>query len=167
MNIDEAIKHAGRQPAPRETLHVIGNIEQDSTGKVRVYPDPYDLSHYVLVDRDSLDGDVLDVTEHARQTNPSRRGPVYSVPVRKGAEIQIVSVKTIPITDPARMRFLSLNQSGCGSGESGCGCHGGDDEKVRRSGCHTGHCTTVEGVSYSCWETWHEYVLCSGCCYIV
>jgi len=80
--------------------------------------------------------------------------------VRNGAEIHIVSVKTIPITDVAKMRFLSLNQSG------GCGCAGaGEGGGVQRdNSCHFGSCTTVEGVSYACWETWEGYTLCSGCC---
>jgi hypothetical protein len=43
---------------------------------------------------------------------PFPAGTRLSLPVRNGAEIHIVSVKTIPITDVAKMRFLSLNQSG-------------------------------------------------------
>jgi hypothetical protein len=160
MNIHEAADMAGEQPAAQETLNVVGEIERDSGGKVRINPDPFDFSHYVLVDPESVYGEVLDVTEHARRANPSRRGPVFSVPVRKGAEIQIVSVKTIEITDVAKMRFLSLNQSG------GCGCAGAGTGHERSGGCNIGHCTTVEGVSYDCWETWKEFVLCSGCCLI-
>jgi hypothetical protein len=72
-------------------------------------------------------------------------------------------VKTVPITDVAKMRFLSLNQSG--GGGCGGGCSGGEGEGVQRdNSCHFGNCITVESVSYSCWETWEGLILCSGCC---
>jgi hypothetical protein len=162
MNIDEALKQAGRESPLRETLPVVGNIEREPTGKVRVYPDPYDLSRYVLLDPDSVDGEIVDVTEHARSQDPSRRGPVYAVPVRKGAEIQIVSVTTVAVTDVGRMRFLSLNQSG------GCGCGGRGDKERRGGGCQIGHCTTVGGGQYDCFEDdpGTGLIYCSGCCLI-
>jgi hypothetical protein len=162
MNIEDAVNQASRTPIKAEALNVIGSIEKDAgSGKVRVYPDPYNMSRYVLIDPESVAGDVLDVTEHARRLNPSRRNPVFSVPVRKGAEIEIVSVTKVTITDVAKMRRLSLNQSGC------CGCSPeGEGEVARARGCHIGGCTTVEGASYDCWENWEGYVLCSGCCLI-
>lgn len=162
MNIEEAVKRASGFRSEDEVLHVVGNLEKDPGGKVKVYPDPYDMSHYVLVDPESVTGDVLDVSEHARRTNPSRRGPVFSVPVGKGAKIQIVSVTTVTITDVAKMRFLSLNQSGCG-----CGCSDKEEAaegNAGKSGCTAGNCTTVMGESYPCSERWGDWVLCSGCC---
>jgi hypothetical protein len=164
MNIEEAVKQADGFRLDGEVLNVVGSLEKDPGGKVKVYPDPYNMSHYVLVDPDSVAGEVLDVTEHARRTNPSRRGPVFSVPVGKGAKIQIVSVTTVTITDVAKMRFLSLNQSGCGCGCSGKGETG--EGKTRMNGCTIGNCITIEGFSYDCWETWEGLRLCSGCCLI-
>lgn len=160
MNIHEAVDLASRQPGPHETLNVVGAIEGEAGGKVRVYPDPSDLSRYVLVDPESVAGEVLDVTEHVRRANPSRRGPVFSVPVRKGAEIQIVSVKTVAITDVAKMQFLSLNQSG------GCGCTEKGEGHQRSGGCTIGKCITVGGDYYDCSEPWEDWVLCSGCCLV-
>jgi hypothetical protein len=161
MNIDEAVNQASKQSMPGEVLNVVGNIEKDAAGKVRVYPDPYDMSRFVLIDPKNVSGEVLDVTDHAQRANPSRRGPVFSVPVRKGAEIQIVSVKTIAVKDVARMRFLSLDQSGA------CGCSAADgDAKQRMNECTIGNCVTVEGVAYDCYEYWEGLKLCSGCCLI-
>lgn len=160
MNIEEAVNQASGFRSEDEVLHVVGNIEKDPGGKVRVYPDPYNMSRYVLVDPDSVAGEVLDVTEHARRTNASRRGPVFSVPVGKGAKIQIVSVTTVTITDVAKMRYLSLNQSGCGCSGKGETVEG----NAGKSGCSAGNCTTVMGETYPCSETWGDWVLCSGCC---
>jgi len=176
MTIDEALNQASQEPSLRETLPVVGNIERDSASKVRVYPDPYDLSRYVIVDPQSVDGEVVDVTEHARAEDPSRRGPVYAVPVRKGAEIQIVSVKTITVTDVGRMRFLSLNQSGARRRDAGaahhcCGGCGGHGDPIARLpiGCASASCTTVGGTTYSCTDTDPDtgLVYCSGCCLVV
>ena len=173
MNIEEAVNRASQEPSPREVLNVVGNIETDSSGKIRVYPDPHDLSRYVLIDPEHIDGEVLDVTEHAQSASPSRRGPVFSLPVRKGGEIQIVWVKTIPITDVAKMRFLSLDQSG-GCGGGGCGCGGGcggegegGGGQRQSGGCQAGNCTTVGGESYPCSEDWGGASLCSACCVAV
>ncbi len=161
MNINEALDLANQEQNPQETLNVIGTIEGDPQGKIRIYPDPYDLSRYVIVEAQSVTGDVLDVTEHARREDPSRRGRVFSVPVAKGAEIQIVAVKTIMITNVAKMRFLSLDQSG------GCGCSGEGTGHHRDSGCTIGACTTVGGGQYDCSERSEDgLVYCSGCCLI-
>jgi hypothetical protein len=159
MNIEDAMNKVKNQPNQGETLHVVGSIEKDADGgKIRVYPDPYDMSRYVLIDPQSIAGEVLDITEHRRQTNPSQRNLVFSVPVRKGAEIQIVSVITIPVTDVAKLRRLSLDQSGR------CSCK---DGSVMRS-CHFSECTTVGGENYDCWEDGDDGLkYCSGCCYVV
>jgi hypothetical protein len=141
MNIEEAVHQASTQSIQGEVLHVVGNIEKDAVGKIRVYPDPYDMSRFVLVDPKHVSGEVLDVTEHARRANPSRRGPVFSVPVRKGAEIQIVSMKTITVAADG-------------------------DAKPRMNQCTIGNCITVEGVAYDCYEFWEGLKLCSGCCLI-
>jgi hypothetical protein len=162
MNINAALDLANPGQNPQETLNVVGTIEGDPQGKIRVYPDPFDLSHYVVIDAQSVDGEVLDVTEHARREDPSRRGHVFSVPVAKGAQIQIVSVKTIAVTDVAKMRFLSLDQSG------GCGCSGEGAGHHRDSGCVTGECTTVGGVTYECSERSEDGLnYCSRCCVAV
>ena len=162
MNINEALDLASQEPDPQEALNVVGTIEAGLQGTIRVYPDPYDLSRYVIVDQQSVTGDVLDVTDHARRENPSRRGRVFSVPVAKGTEIQIVAVKTIAITNVAKMRFLSLNQSG------GCGCSGESAGHHRDSGCVTGDCTTVGGVTYECSEQSEDGLnYCSRCCVAV
>jgi hypothetical protein len=161
MNIEEAVNQASGFRSVDEVLHVVGNIEKDPGGKVRVYPDPYNMSQYVLVDPQSVAGEVLDVTEHARRTNASRRGPVFSVPVGKGATIQIVSVTSVTITDISKMRYLSLNQSGCGCSGKG---ERAADGATEGSGCTAGNCTTLSGETYPCSETWGGAVLCSGCC---
>lgn len=162
MNISEALDLANQEQNPKEELNVVGTIEGDSRGRFRIYPDPFDLSHYVVVDQQSVTGEVLDITEHARRADPSRRGRVFSVPVSKGAEIQIVSVKTIAITNVAKMRFLSLDQSG------GCGCSGEGAGHHRDSGCVTGQCTTVGGVTYECSERSEDGLsYCSRCCVAV
>jgi hypothetical protein len=80
------------------------------------------------------------------------------VPVRKGAEIQIVSVKTIPVTNVAKLRILSLNQSDCG-----CSGKNEGEGSMARS-CNIGSCTTIMGENYDCWETWEGQRYCSGCC---
>ncbi len=162
MDINEALALAQQEPHGQELLNVTGTIEADPGGKLRVYPDPFDLSRYVVLDRDIVSGEILDVTEHARAANPTRRGRVFAVPIAKGAEIQIVAVKTITITDVAKMRFLSLDQSG-----GGCGCGGQGQGHESDSGCSTGSCTTVEGMTYPCSETIGDVTLCSACCVAV
>jgi hypothetical protein len=166
MNIDDALSQADSQSDLRETLHVVGSIERDTAGgNVRVYPHPQDLSHYVVIDPQHIDGEVVDVTEHARLKNPARRGPVFSVPVRKGGQIQIVAVTTIEITDVSRMQLLSLNQSG------GCRCGGntkGDGPQYRDQSCFNDKCYTIDGIGpYPCIEIHEDYSFCSTCCFIV
>ena len=76
MNIDEAVDQASREPLQGEVLNVIGSIEKDPSGKVRVYPDPHDMSRYVLIDSESVSGEVLNVTDmHGERT---RRGEASS-----------------------------------------------------------------------------------------
>jgi hypothetical protein len=160
MNIDDALSHAAKQPNQGEALLVVGSIEKDAgSGKVRVYPDHFDKSRYVLIDPQSIAGDVLDITEHVRRSHPSQRNLVFSVPVRKGAEIQIVSMATISVTDVARMSMLSLDQS------AGCECTCNGEGPTPR--CLTGRCVSVGGGEYKCseiLEDGHRY--CSGCCLI-
>jgi len=50
MNIEEAVNQADRVRLTGEVLHVVGSIEKDPGGKVGVYPDPYNMSRYVLVE---------------------------------------------------------------------------------------------------------------------
>jgi hypothetical protein len=170
MNIQEALTQADSQSELRETLHVVGSIERDSASDtIRVYPNPHDLSHYLLVNPEHIDGEVLDVTEHVQRTDPARRGPVFSVPLRRGAEIQIVAMKTIQITDVAKMRFLSLDQSGgCGCGRSGK--ETSDGVRVRPyTVCYYTKCYTITGEGpYFCVEIDEDtgYSYCSGCCYV-
>jgi hypothetical protein len=170
MNIEDALSQADSQSDLRETLRVVGSIETDSGGNgVRVYPHPQDLSHYVVIDPQHIDGEVLDVTEHARLKDPTRRGPVFSVPVRKGGQIQIVAVTTIEITDVSKMQMLSLNQSG------GCRCAGKDAGKDKDHGpqyrdqsCFNDKCYTIDGLGpYPCIEIHDDYSFCSTCCFIV
>ena len=55
MNIEDAMNKVKNQPNQGETLHVVGSIEKDADGgKIRVYPDPYDMSRYVLIDPQSI-----------------------------------------------------------------------------------------------------------------
>jgi hypothetical protein len=55
MNIEDAMNKVKNQPNQGEILHVVGSIEKDADGgKIRVYPDPYDMSRYVLIDPQSI-----------------------------------------------------------------------------------------------------------------
>jgi hypothetical protein len=176
MNIDDAVSKAKEhKPEAGEVLRLVGRIEEDATpGKLRVYPSLTSSSAYVVIEKASVKGDVLDLTESLRERNPAQQDSVFSVPVEKGTTIEFVTRKTIEITDPATQRNLAADQRPVGrpvaksGGDCGCGCGGAKQPEATHyatdGGCHQGSCGTVSGETYPCYEGSGEWTFCSGCC---
>lgn len=162
MKIQDAINQSANEPAPGEALIVVGSLEKDAgTEKVRVYPEPTNRTRYILLDVESVDGDIVDLTEAYRKRSPALRTSIFSVPVKKGSTFQLIAVTDVKVEDVAALSKLSIDQMGGGR----CSCK--TPASASASGCQYGPCTTVEGVTYSCKEGTGDFYYCSNCCVAV
>lgn len=163
MKIQDAIDQAATEPAPGETLIIVGSLEKDTgTEKVRIYPEPTNRTRYILLDVESVDGDIVDLTEAYRKRSPALRTSIFSVPVKKGSTFQLIAAMDVKVEDIAALSKLSIDQLGGGR----CSCKPG----LRASaieGCSYGPCTTVGGESFSCSEGSGDFRYCSNCCVAV
>ena len=161
MKLQDAIDRSANEPAPGDALIIVGSVEKDTgTEKVRVYPEPANRTRYILLDPESVDGDIVDLTEAFRKRSPALRTSIFSVPVKKGSTFQIINAVDVKVDDVAALSRLSIDQLGGG----GCSCKSG----ARASGgCQYGPCTTVAGETYSCSEGSGDFRFCSSCCVAV
>ena len=161
MKLQDAIDRSANEPAPGDALIIVGSVEKDIwTEKVRVYPEPANRTRYILLDVESVDGDIVDLTDAYRKRSPSLRTSIFSVPVKKGSTFQIINSVDVKVDDVAALSKLSIDQLGGG----GCSCKSGANASY---GCYGGQCTTVAGEIYPCKEGSGEFTFCSNCCVAV
>lgn len=161
MNLQDAVNQSANQPAVGESLILVGSLEKDAgTEKVRIYPNPTNRNQYIILDAETVDGDVVDVTDAFRKQSPELRNSIFSVPVKKGSSFQLVTALTIKVENIAALSKLSVDQLGGG----GCSCQHG---ATNRASCQYRECTTVKGGSYSCREPGPDgHWYCSTCCLV-